>query len=82
MLVIIFLTVVLFSCSPYKPELQYPVVYVDTSYAKHARWSEPVITIILKDRNGELQELYTQRGYYDKWTDSIYCNCKIGDTIK
>lgn len=71
----------LYSCSPYKPDLAYPVVWVDTGDIKHARWSESVTTIILKDKNGDLQELYTQRGYYDKWTDSIYHNCKIGDTI-
>jgi len=71
-----------FSCQKYKPELKYPVVFVKISEQKEARWSEPVKTIIFKDANGELQELYTQRGYYDRWTDSIYHNCEIGDTIK
>ncbi len=78
-----FLVVLLFcSCEDYKPKLKYPVVYVDTSMVKHARWSDYVKTIIVKDKDGDSIQLFTQRSWCSRFTDSIYRNCKIGDTIK
>lgn len=82
-IITILLCLIFFSCkNEYKPKLEYPVVYIDTTESKHARWSSYVKVIVLKDRIGDKKYIYTQRGFHDRWADSIYKNCKIGDTIK
>lgn len=79
---IVLVAILLFSCEQYEPNLNYPLVYTDTSMVKHARWSDYVKTIIVKDSFGEMIQLFTKRGFCSQYVDSIYRNCKVGDTIR
>jgi len=85
---ILFLSVLahLISCNQTaKPDLKYPVIYIDSSHHKMNFWSKPVKTIILKDVNGEYIQLFGNRknefDIHKQWADSIYVNCKISDTL-
>lgn len=78
----LYIILLFFSCNKYKPDLNYPIVFVDTGIIKGSRWSDYEKTIIIKDSLLGLQEIPIKRGYYDKWADSIYFNLKIGDTIR